>query len=79
MDIIRLLDPEIAELLAAMPPTGPLSNDILHAIRTMSRRMAETYQPTGEVERTDHTLCSPDGHQFTVRVHRPIGIEGPLP
>lgn len=79
MDVLPLLDPEIADLLAAMPPSSPLSNDILPAVRAMSRRMAESYQPTGEVARTDHTLTSPDGHQFTVRVHRPIGIEGPLP
>ena len=79
MDVLPLVDPEIADLLATMPPSSALSDEILPAARIMSRRMAEAYQATGEVERNDHTLTSPDGHEFTVRVHRPINIEGPLP
>ena len=79
MDVTSLLDPDIAALLANGPLLGPLSLDTLPASRANMRALADAYVETGAVERTDHTLTSPDGHQFAVRVHRPKGVDGPLP
>ena len=42
-------------------------------------RMADIYERTGKVETTDHVVTSYDGAEFAVRVHRPIGVDGPLP
>lgn len=79
MDVTSLLDPDIAALLAAGPLLGPLSLDTLPASRANMRALADAYVETGAVERTDHVLTSPDGHEFAVRVHRPKGIAEPLP
>jgi acetyl esterase/lipase len=79
MDVTSLLDPDIAALLAAGPLLGPLSLDTLPASRANMRALADAYVETGAVERTDHVLTSPDGHQFAVRVHRPKGVTEPLP
>jgi len=79
MDVASLLDPQIAEILAAAPPLGPLSRDTLGATRASMERMADAYQRTGAVASSDHVVTSADGTEFAVRVHRPIGHEGPLP
>ena len=79
MDVAGLLDPQIAEVLAAGPILGPLSTDTLPASRAAMERMADLYRRTGKVESTDHVVASADGTEFAVRVHRPIGVDGPLP
>lgn len=79
MDVTSLLDPDIAALLAAGPLLGPLSLDTLPVSRANMRALADAYVETGAVERTDHVLTSPDGHEFAVRVHRPKGATEPLP
>ena len=79
MDVAALLDPQVAEILAAGPILGPLSTDALPASRAAMDRMADLYERTGKVDTTDHVLTSSDGTEFAVRVHRPIGVDGPLP
>ena len=79
MDVAPLLDPQIAEILAAGPVLGPLSTDALATTRATMERMADLYRRTGEVVSTDHVVTSSDGTEVAVRVHRPIGVDGPLP
>ena len=79
MDVAPLLDPQIAEILAAGPILGPLSTEALPTSRAAMERMADIYERTGTVESTDHVVTSSDGVEFAVRVHRPIGVDGPLP
>ena len=79
MDVASLLDPQVAEILAAGPILGPLSTEALPTSRAAMARMADIYERTGKVETTDHVVTSADGAEFAVRVHRPIGVDGPLP
>lgn len=79
MDVPALLDPEIAELLARGPILGPLSAETLPAARATMQAMADVYVRGDDVERSDHAITSADGTELTMRVHRPIGVEGPLP
>jgi acetyl esterase/lipase len=79
MDITSLLDPQVAEVLADGPILGPLSTDALPTSRGAMERMADIYQRTGKVTSTDHVVTSHDGFEFKVRVHRPVGVDGPLP
>jgi acetyl esterase/lipase len=73
-----LLDPEIAAMLEALPAivVGP---DTLEAMRGFS--LAAAYEPSGAVTFEDHDVAPQGGSgpDVKVRVHRPVGIDGPLP
>ncbi len=83
MDITWLLDPEIAEALAAMPsrPSG-FTFEQLPAMRAQRLTMLEAMaaQLSTAVERRDYTVPGPAGApDVAIRVHRPAGQSGPLP
>lgn len=79
MDVQALLDPEIATMLAQMPPLV-FSPETLPAMRANRLALAGPVELSDVVERRDHTLPARDGtHQVTVRVHRPKNAKGSLP
>ena len=76
-DGTSLLDPDLAPMLGAFSLPDITAPEILAAIRA---GMAQTITPLGStdaVERTDHLV--PGDHPVPVRVHRPRGVDGPLP
>lgn len=73
MDVDTLLDPEIAAALAVIPINPPLTADLLPAMRANMRKLAGTLEVSDTVTRSDHDIESPDGHGFSVRVHRAVG------
>ena len=76
MDAV-ILDDEIAPALAAFPITANLSVEALPAMRETRGLMFAGIELSDAVERTEHVV-SDDPH-VVVRVHRPKGIDGPLP
>ena len=77
LDVRPLLDPEIAEVLAAFPlDLGTLTNESLPAIRA---GMGSIPGPplSDKVTRVDYDIPGREG--VSVRVHRPVGVDGPLP
>lgn len=68
------LHPSIEPLrdLLAMPD---IDADVLPSLR--ASRLAEPPELSDRVERTDHVVSHE--HGVIVRVHRPVGVEGPLP
>jgi acetyl esterase/lipase len=76
MDAV-ILDAEIEPALAAAPFGFELSADVLPAMRAARSEMFAAIELSDAVERTDHVV-SDDPH-VVVRVHRPKGIDGPLP
>jgi acetyl esterase/lipase len=69
-----LLDPQIA-LLAETVPLRTISTDLLPVLR--GTPLAAPVALSENVERTDHQVSvTPD---VVVRVHRPKGVDGPLP
>jgi acetyl esterase/lipase len=58
---------------------APMDVEALPTSRAAMVRMADLYERTGKVESTDHVVTTADGAEFAVRVHRPIGVDGPLP
>lgn len=79
MDVASLIDPEIAAVLAAMPPRTALSAETLDASRAMMLALAAAYERSASVVRTDHEAISADGHVVPLRVHRPAGNTDELP
>lgn len=79
MDVTSLLDPEIAALLGAMPARPVLAAGTLDASRAAMRTLADAYERSPSVERTDHEAISSDGHVVPLRVHRAVGSAGPAP
>jgi acetyl esterase/lipase len=75
------LDPEIADLLAQMPPfLTQLSAERLPAIRAEQEAARRLVELSDAVERTDHVVPGPPGApDVVVRVHRPKGASGVLP
>lgn len=72
------LDPEIAAVLVPfLEATGgfTIGPDTLELVR--SRSLVPPVELSDGVERTDHTV--PGDVPVVVRVHRPKGVEGPLP
>jgi acetyl esterase/lipase len=68
------LHPEIAAVVSMIPlPT--ITADNLNDVRNAS--LAPPPELSDRVERTEHVV--PGSHDITVRVHRPKGVEGPLP
>jgi acetyl esterase/lipase len=76
MDAV-ILDDEIAPALAAAPIGFELSVDALPAMRAARCEMFAALELSGAVERTDHVVS--DDPEVVVRVHRPKGIDDPLP
>lgn len=77
LDVRAMLDPEIAEALAQFPiDLGQLNNESLGLIRELLGS-APPLPLTDLVERSDHALAGRPG--ASVRLHRPIGVEGPMP
>jgi acetyl esterase/lipase len=71
MDITSLVDPELALAIAGLAAMGrPLSAETLPAARASMVATAASVALSDDVERTDHALVAPDGHEFMVRVHR---------
>lgn len=73
-----LLDPEIAVMLEALPEIV-VSAETLGMMRDFGINAA--YEPTGAVAFEDHDVAPQGGSgpDVKVRVHTPVGIEGPLP
>ncbi len=74
LDVSTLLDPGARDALANFPlDLGTLSDEALPAIRAA---MAQFPVPelSDRVTRTDH-----DAGGVTIRVHRPVGVDGALP
>jgi len=70
-----MVDPEVAEVLAVVP-LGGINAESIAALRTSRAAMAGP--PLGDtVERTEHVVR--DDPEVRVRVHRPKGVDGPLP
>ncbi len=76
MDAV-ILDDEIAPALAGAPVNFELSADVLPAMRAARGEMFAALELSDAVERTDHVVS--DDPRVVVRVHRPKGIDGPLP
>lgn len=72
-ELTRLLDPEVA-VAAALVPFDDVTAELLPSLRD-----ATVASPplSDAVERTDHVV--PGDPPVPVRVHRPKGVEGPLP
>jgi acetyl esterase/lipase len=76
MDAV-ILDDEIAPALAAAPVGFELSVDALPAMRAARGEMFAALELSDAVARTDHVVS--DDPRVVVRVHRPKGVDGPLP
>ena len=76
MDAV-IVDDEIAPALASFPITANLSVEALPAMRETRGVMFAGIVLSDAVERTDHVVS--DDPRVVVRVHRPKGIDGPLP
>lgn len=77
MDAV-ILDPELRPMLDQVPPLA-LSPETLPDLRAASRQVlveAAASLPD-DVERRDHVVSADP--EVLVRVHRPAGVEGPLP
>ncbi len=68
------IDAEIAQLVA-MIPIGTVDAETLPLVR--SAEFGGSVELSDRVERRDHVVADDTG--VTVRVHRPVGVEGPLP
>ena len=78
--IRQLLDPEVAAALAQLPlRVGDLTLEGLPAAR--AAYPPPLARPLGhDVDRTDHRVpADATGPEVMVRVHRPRGVDGPLP
>ena len=77
VDVRSLLDPEAAVAVAEFPiDFGVLCDETLPTIRAALAALP-TPILSDLVERTEHVVPATDG--VTLRVHRPIGVEGDLP
>ena len=75
LDVQALLDPDAATALANFPlDLGSLSDETLPQIRAAMAALPPL-ELSDRVSRVDHE--TPDG--VVVRLHRPVGVEGPLP
>jgi acetyl esterase/lipase len=76
------LDPEIIDLLAALPPERlrvPSMRN-LDELRAQSRALQAQEEPSDAVERTDYVIAgSRAAPHVRLRVHRPIGTPGAVP
>ena len=72
-----LLDPGLTAMLGAFSLPDITGPEILAGIRAGMSQTIVAMGSTDAVERTDHLV--PGDHPVPVRVHRPRGVEGPLP
>jgi acetyl esterase/lipase len=80
IDVEKLIDPEIAEALAALPRFGPFTFEQLPAMREQRFAQLATVELSDRVERSDYTIPGPEGApDVTVRVHRAKDAQGALP
>ena len=81
VDTAHRLDPEIAGLLAEMPPfLTDLTGERLPAIREERQAAQALVELSDAVERNDHVVPGPPGApDIVLRVHRPKGLTGQLP
>jgi acetyl esterase/lipase len=73
----ELLAPELAEMLQMFTLPPLTDHATVEAVRAGMRETITPLGSTEEVERTDREV--PGDHPVPVRVHRPRGVEGPLP
>jgi acetyl esterase/lipase len=78
VEMERLLDSEIAALLAAQPPLPPFTPDTIATIRAQSRAMVAPAL-SDDVERRDFMAPLDGAPDVPLRVHRPVDQEGALP
>jgi acetyl esterase/lipase len=71
-----MLDPELVPL-AGNAPVLELSIEVVTVMRSQGSVFGPPPELTDGVERTDHVVQ--DDPRVVVRVHRPRGVEGPLP
>jgi acetyl esterase/lipase len=80
IDPTALLDPEIRDLLAALPPMGPVTADSLEATRAIRRAMVAGFELSEQVERRTLTVPGPaGGPDVELHLRRPRGVDGALP
>lgn len=80
IDVEKLIDPEIAAALAAMPRFGPFTFEQLPAMREQRFAQLAAVELSDRVERTDYTIAGPTGDpDVTIRVHRAKDAQGALP
>ncbi len=80
MNISRLIDPEIATVLATMPKMNGFSYDDLPAMRQTRLDQVAALKLSDAVERTDYLVDGRDGAPAVkIRLHRPRGATGALP
>lgn len=72
-------DPEIKAILDGLPPFGTVDASNIDKIRTARITESGDVPLSDNVERVDHMVPGPDGNEVRLRVHRPVGAEGPLP
>lgn len=78
-EINVLLDPDIREMLAATPFT-PINAKNLEAARVNRYAAVDPASLSANVTRETIMIPGPDGApEIALRVHRPAGIDGPLP
>lgn len=78
MDVDRLLDPEIAEAIRAMP-TLVLTDASVPLMRAQRRAQAEAASLSDSVSRTDISIAgAPGDPDVRLRISRPKETEGPL-
>lgn len=76
MDIQALLDPEVRDAIASMPPMR-LTSDTLPKVRAARAADWELVPLSDDVERRE--VVVPGEPSVTLRVHRPKGVDGALP
>jgi triacylglycerol lipase len=74
------LDPQFADILAALPLNlGELNAETLGQVRSQTSALPPV-ELSDRVKRADYTIPGPAGApDVTVRVHTPLGLEAPLP
>lgn len=78
--IDELLDQADADVRARLQSIGELSINADNLADLRSRPLRTGAALSDNVQRTDHlALGSADGHEVPLRVHRPQGLDGPLP
>jgi len=79
MDARRWLDPEVRDALALVPPLGPLTAEVLPAIRAARMADLDRMELSDAVERSEVSVAGPPGgSEVTLRLHRPRGVAGTL-
>ncbi len=76
-DGTSLLAPELEPMLGVFSLPDIDRMEVLEGLRSGAMGAFEPLGTTDAVERTDHVV--PGEHPVPVRVHRPRGVEGPLP